>query len=84
MSAEALIAAHQRGVDVDLVLDKSNATARQSAIAGDINLRAQIGHVRIKLDAVYRSLEFILQNQPSLVPFQAFPTQDGYFVLESR
>ena len=26
--AEALIAAHQRGVDVELVLDKSNATAR--------------------------------------------------------
>ncbi|MSP61848.1 MAG: hypothetical protein EXR72_16240 [Myxococcales bacterium] len=53
--------------------DVPDTTVRQNALAGDINLRAQIGRARIKLDAVYRSLEFILQNQPSLVPFQAFP-----------
>lgn len=53
--------------------DNTSTTTRQNAIAGDINLRAQVGHLRMKLDAVYRSLEFILINQPSLVPYQAFP-----------
>lgn len=53
--------------------DRTNAQTWQQAMAGDINLRAQYGRWRLKLDAVYRSLEFILLNQPSLVPFQAFP-----------
>jgi hypothetical protein len=43
------------------------------AFAGDVNLRAQVGHFRIKGDFETRSLEFILVNQPSLVPYQDLP-----------
>ncbi len=53
--------------------DKTASTTWQQALAGDINLRAQYGHLRMKLDAMFRSLEFVLLNQPSLVPYQAFP-----------
>ncbi len=53
--------------------DNTSSTTWQNAFAGDINFRAQAGHFRLKADLVYRSLEFILLNQPSLVPFQAFP-----------
>ncbi len=64
--------------------DKTDSTTWQTAIAGDVNLRAQWGHLRAKVDAVYRSLEFILLNQPSLVPYQAFPTaaqvKPDYFI----
>jgi hypothetical protein len=53
--------------------DRVSSSIIQQAIAGDVNLRAQVGHLRLKADASYRSLEFILLNQPSLVPYQAFP-----------
>jgi hypothetical protein len=54
-------------------VDKPNSTKIQAAYAGDINLRAQKGHLRLKADFESRSLSFILINQPSLVPFQDFP-----------
>src|SRR5207245_9370822 len=37
-------------------------------------LRAPRGHFRVKADLSMRSLSFILQNQPSLVPYQDFPS----------
>jgi hypothetical protein len=54
-------------------VDKPNSTRPQLAYAGDINLRAQFGKVRLRADFETRSLSFILINQPSLVPYQDFP-----------
>ncbi len=54
-------------------VDSPNSTKVQLEYAGDINLRAQKGHLRLKADFETRSLGFILINQPSLVPFQDFP-----------
>lgn len=53
--------------------DAPTSTTRQSGYAGDVNLRAQYGHARFKVDASLRSLEFMLVNQPSLVPYTSFP-----------
>jgi hypothetical protein len=53
--------------------DKPASTTLQFAYAGDVNLRAQIGHTRLKADFSTRSLEFILLNQPSLVPYTSLP-----------
>jgi hypothetical protein len=53
--------------------DQADSTRWQLGMAGDVNLRVQYNHLRLKLDATYRSLEFLLLNQPSLVPFQDFP-----------
>lgn len=53
--------------------DQPDSQAMQLAYAGDVNLRMQYGHSRAKLDFSVRSLEFMLLNQPSLVPYQAFP-----------
>ena len=52
---------------------KTGTSVVQQALAGDVNLRAQSGHMRLKADISYRSLEFTLLNQPSLVPFQGYP-----------
>ncbi len=46
----------------------------QWGLAGDVNLRIQYGNFRFRLDAMYRSMQFLLLNQPSLVPFQDFPS----------
>src|SRR5262249_8336999 len=54
-------------------VEQPTTTDIQLARAGDVNLRAQVGHFRIKADFETRSLSYILQNQPSLVPFQDFP-----------
>jgi hypothetical protein len=54
-------------------VDHPTTTKIQPAYAGDVNFRAQVGHFRIKADFEMRSLSFILQNQPSLVPYQDFP-----------
>ncbi len=54
-------------------VDRPASTKIQNAFAGDINLRAQIGRLRIKADFETRSLQYILINQPSLVPYQDFP-----------
>ncbi len=52
---------------------RPNSTTTQLAYAGDVNLRAQTGHVRLRADFETRSLSYILINQPSLVPYQDFP-----------
>jgi hypothetical protein len=51
--------------------DTLNSTLIQPAYAGDLNFRAQVRKLRLKADFEMRSLEYILQNQPSLVPYQA-------------
>jgi hypothetical protein len=54
-------------------VDHPNSTKTQMAFAADMNLRAQVGHFRLRGDVETRSLSYILVNQPSLVPFQDFP-----------
>lgn len=53
--------------------DVAESSRIQMGLAGDVNLRLQYGHFRVRLDATYRSMQFLLLNQPSLVPFQEFP-----------
>jgi hypothetical protein len=53
--------------------DNPGSTKLQNGYAGDVNLRAQYGHFRFKLDVSMRSLEFMLINQPSLVPYTSLP-----------
>jgi len=53
--------------------DKPAATTRQPAMAGDLNARAKVGFTRLRLDVSYRTLEFILVNVPSFVPYVDFP-----------
>jgi hypothetical protein len=69
-----LVSAEATGVGTTLQNpDKQASTKIQQAYAGDVNLRAQKGHARFKMDLEARSLSFILLNQPSLVPYQDFP-----------
>jgi len=53
--------------------DQAESSRIQWGMAGDINMRLQYGSFRMRLDATYRSMQFLLLNQPSLVPFQDFP-----------
>jgi hypothetical protein len=53
--------------------DRAESSRVQLGLAGDVNLRIQFGNFRLRLDGTYRSMEFLLLNQPSLVPFQDFP-----------
>jgi hypothetical protein len=57
--------------------DIAESSRIQLGMAGDINVRIQYGCFRLRLDATYRSMEFLLLNQPSLVPFQDFPAGAG-------
>jgi hypothetical protein len=54
--------------------DRAESSRFQWGMAGDINLRIQYGALRLRVDAMYRSMEYLLLNQPSLVPFQDFPS----------
>jgi hypothetical protein len=54
-------------------VNKANSTDIQSAFAGDVNIRAQKGHLRMKADVSARTLSYVLLNQPSLVPYQDYP-----------
>jgi hypothetical protein len=53
--------------------DRVQSTKNQLATAADLNLRIKWNHTRIRLDAAFRSLEFVLLNVPSFVPYQDFP-----------
>lgn len=53
--------------------DQADSSQVQLGVAGDVNMRLQYGSFRLRLDASYRSMQFLLLNQPSLVPFQDFP-----------
>jgi hypothetical protein len=55
-------------------VERPNSTKAQLAYAGDTNLRLQFGKVRVRADFETRSLSYILVNQPSLVPYQDFPS----------
>ena len=51
------------GAGIKAALDQNRAghqSAAQLGYAGDINIRVQSGHARVKLDASMRSLEFML------------------------
>src|SRR5262249_31140297 len=53
--------------------DHPRSTTWQNAAAGDLNVRVKWNHTRLRLDAAYRSLAFVLHNVPSFVPYQDFP-----------
>jgi hypothetical protein len=53
--------------------DRPASTVRQPALAGDVNARAKLGRARLRFDASYRTLAFILHNVPSFVPYVDFP-----------
>jgi len=44
---------------------------RQPALAGDVNARLKIDHLRVHADLTYMDLAFMLINVPSFVPYQA-------------
>lgn len=58
-------------------------TATQRGMAGDLNVRMKIERFRLRLDASYRDLAFVLHSEPSLPAYQVFPagstTQADYF-----
>jgi hypothetical protein len=45
----------------------------QVGYAAALNARLQLGGSRVRLDAMIRSVEFLLLDGPSLVPYQGFP-----------
>ena len=51
----------------------TGSTKVQSGIAGDLNLRLMMDRVRLRFDAQYRDLAFILHSVPSLPTFSDFP-----------
>jgi hypothetical protein len=53
--------------------DNPQSTKVQYAEAADLNMRVKWNHTRMRLDAAFRSLEFVLLNVPSFVPYQDFP-----------
>ena len=59
-------------------------TVEQPAAAFDLNVAIKSGYFRAHLDAMYRSLSFMLVNVPSFVPFYDFPdaveTSPEYFI----
>jgi hypothetical protein len=57
--------------------DQAESSRAQWGLAGDVNFRLQYGNFRYRIDAMYRSLQYLLVNQPSLVPFQDFPSGQG-------
>jgi hypothetical protein len=52
--------------------DHPNSTVVQTAYAGDVNFRDKLGWNRIRADVETRSLSFIMQNQPSVIPYTDF------------
>ncbi len=63
--------------------EKTGTTTIQKGYAGDINVRVMIDRWRLRFDASYRTLAFILHSQPSLPTFSDFPddyeTTPNYF-----
>ncbi len=55
--------------------DKYGGTKNQWASNAALDFRMQYDYLRFNLTAMYRSMEFILLNTPSYVPFQAFPKE---------
>jgi len=63
--------------------DKTGSTKIQTGLAGDLNVRVKWNRLRFRFDASYRNLAFILHSQPSLPPYEDFPsaysTSPDYF-----
>ncbi len=55
--------------------EASGSTKVQWGVAGDVNLRAMIDRVRVRLDLQYRDLAFILHSVPSLPTYSDFPAE---------
>jgi hypothetical protein len=55
--------------------DLYGATMRQWATAAAFDFRMQHNYLRFNVTALFRSLEFILLNTPSFVPFQGLPSE---------
>jgi hypothetical protein len=51
----------------------TGTTKVQVGKAGDLNVRIKYNRYRIRFDASYRDLAFILHSQPSLPPYSDFP-----------
>lgn len=58
--------------------EKTGSTTIQKGYAGDMNVRVVMDRVRLRFDASYRTLSFILHSQPSLPTYEDFP--DDYKV----
>ena len=52
----------------------TGGTAIQYGMAGDLNVRVKLNRIRLRLDLSYRDLAFILHSQPSLPPYEQFPS----------
>lgn len=64
--------------------DRYGTTTNQFATAFDLNFALKWNFLRVHLDAMYRTLSFLLHESPSFTPFQDFPaaadTSPEYFV----
>ena len=63
--------------------EMTGTTTIQKGYAGDLNVRVMIDRLRLRFDASYRTLAFILHSQPSLPTYSDFPddyqTAPNYF-----
>lgn len=55
--------------------DKTGSTTVQKGYAGDVNVRVMIDRMRLRFDASYRTLAFILHSQPGLPTYSDFPNE---------
>ncbi|MBN2497186.1 MAG: hypothetical protein JXR96_21515 [Deltaproteobacteria bacterium] len=53
--------------------DLYGTTVNQMAMAFDVNAALKWGYLRVHLDAMYRTLSFLLYEVPSFTPYQEFP-----------
>ncbi|MEZ4360841.1 MAG: hypothetical protein R3B48_11730 [Kofleriaceae bacterium] len=53
--------------------EKSGSTTVQTGFAGDLNVRLLVDRYRIRFDAQYRDLAYILHSVPSLPTYSEFP-----------
>jgi hypothetical protein len=53
--------------------EKTGATDVQVGMAGDVNVRVMVDRWRLRFDASYRDLAFILHSTPSLPTYEDFP-----------
>jgi hypothetical protein len=54
---------------------RTGSTRIQYGRAGDINVRVMLDRLRLRFDASYRDLAFILHSQPSLPTYSDFPDE---------
>lgn len=54
--------------------EATGSTVTQVGMAGDLNVRVKLNRFRFRLDLSYRDLAFILHSQPSLPPYEDFPS----------